>query len=96
MTTRAITSLCCLVALAGHAGLAGCSKAEHDPAHPVRTDNELTAQDMPLTDDFRKAAAKLITADNYREQLARVERELAQLAKREEKERQLDAEESLH
>jgi hypothetical protein len=40
---------------------------------------------MPLTDDFRKVAAKLVTPDNYREQISRVERELAQLAEHEER-----------
>jgi hypothetical protein len=96
--------------LAACAGLTGCTKADHDAqAHAARSggrpalegepeppdpDRELTAKEMPLTDDFRKAAAKLVTPDNYREQIARVERELAQLAQREERQRQLDAEES--
>lgn len=110
MSKRKLSSLCCLVALACGASLTGCKKADHDPeAHgdnntetpalevPVPSgDYELTASDMPLTDDFRKAASKLVTPDNYREQISRVERELSQLAEREEQRRQLDAEESQH
>jgi 2-methylcitrate dehydratase PrpD len=82
--------------------LLGCKKDDHDPeAHGEGTsettlevpipsgDYELTASDMPLTEDFRKAATKLVTPDNYREQISRVERELAQLAEREERDRQL-------
>ena len=105
------TSLGFLVALASCVGLAGCTKADHEaqthapstsgrPAlegdpEPPEPDRELTAKEMPLTDDFRKAAVKLVTPDNYREQIARVERELAQLAQREQRQRQLEAEESL-
>ena len=104
------TTLGCLFALLSYAGLAGCTKADHDAqAHaasssgrpalegepePPEPDRELTAKEMPLTDDFRKAAAKLVTPDNYRDQIARVERELAQLAQREERQRQLDAEQA--
>lgn len=81
----------------------GCKKDEHDPeAHgegvgetpalevPAPSgEYKLTASDMPLTDDFRKAATKLVTPDNYREQISRVERELSQLAEREERDRQV-------
>jgi 2-methylcitrate dehydratase PrpD len=81
----------------------GCKKDEHDPeAHgeglsetpalevqAPSGDYKLTASDMPLTEDFRKAATKLVTPDNYREQISRVERELAQLAESEERDRQV-------
>jgi hypothetical protein len=103
-------SLCFLFALASYGGTLGCSRAEPDPhaqgastngrpalegdPEPPKRDRELTAKEMPLTDDFRKAAVKLVTADNYRDQIARVERELAQLAQREERQRQLDADEA--
>ncbi|MEY4515135.1 MAG: hypothetical protein RLZZ450_7257 [Pseudomonadota bacterium] len=95
--TRSLVLVGCV--LAASLSVLGCKKDEHDPeAHgegldepaalevPVPSgDYKLTASDMPLTDDFRKAAAKLVTPDNYREQISRVERELAQLAEHEER-----------
>lgn len=83
--------------------LLGCKKDEHDPeAHgeglaetpalevqAPSGDYKLKASDMPLTEDFRKAATKLVTPDNYREQISRVERELAQLAESEERARRV-------
>lgn len=39
-----------------------------------------SAMEVPLPDDFTRAAEKLIGPDNYNKQLARIERELAELA----------------
>lgn len=110
MSKLKVTSLCCLFALASYGGWVGCKKAEHDPTphgaskssrpalegepEPPDPDRELTAKELPLTDDFSKAVAKLVTEDNYRDQISRVERELTQLAQREQRQRQLDADEA--
>ncbi|MDB4976536.1 MAG: hypothetical protein JWN48_4877 [Myxococcaceae bacterium] len=42
-------------------------------AHP------LTASEVPLTEDFATAADKRVTPDNYRQELATIEKELEQL-----------------
>lgn len=39
-----------------------------------------SAMEVPLPEDFTRAAEKLVGADNYKKQLTRIERELAELA----------------
>lgn len=76
-------ALTCAIAL----GAGGCGKrhaadeargTDYDErdSHDERDTYEPDPTEIPLTVDFEKAVKRKIRADNYREELARIEREL--------------------
>src|SRR5689334_13764383 len=60
----------------------GCSKSEAKPSGPRENcaapapPYQPTATEVPLPQDFLAAAEKRVTSENYRRELARIEREI--------------------
>lgn len=93
MTRRLSQSACLLALTFSLAACSKAEKRAHDDSEtgetlataPALEDveepevHELTPSELPLTSDFAKAAAKRVTPDNYRKELVRIEKELAQL-----------------
>lgn len=73
----------------GLGGLALCSRNDKgtQQASAARDDDcrkvvpyAPRASEVPLPEDFTRAAERLVVPDNYKKQLTRIERELAELA----------------
>jgi hypothetical protein len=60
--------------------LPACDKKKRDDDCRESASYAPTAMEVPLPDDFTRAADKRVGADNYRKELSRIERELAELA----------------
>ena len=73
--SRLPIALVLLVALAS-----ACDKKKCDDDCRESESYAPTAMEVPLPDDFTRAADKRVGADNYRKELSRIERELAELA----------------
>jgi len=76
--SRLPIALVLLVALAP-----ACDKKKHGAGRDDDCEVEPygpTAMEVPLPDDFTRAADKRVGADNYKKELSRIERELAELA----------------